>query len=194
MTVAVAIRHNNKIYLGADTAVVCGNKKLTDLTDYSKIVDFKYFYVAFAGYSLIRTALLDMKSSPNRNKVFMKMRDEVDATKFSAYIFDFVSHLLDCSPSHDRDSSDPIGELLIISKSGIYHADEYNSVTRTDSFNAIGSGQDLAKGAFEVLKRKLTPKSSDEDAKKALEDCLLISCKYSLGCSDPIHIEEISCE
>lgn len=194
MTVVVAMKHNNRYYLGADTAVVCGNKKLSDLGDYSKIVEFKHFYVAFAGYTLLRTALLDMQKSPDRNKAFMRMRDEIDATKFSAYIFDFVSHLLECSPSHEKDSSDPVGELLIISNSGIYHADEYNSVTRTSEFNSIGSGQELARGAYDILRRGLSETSSAEEAREVVRECLKVSCKYSLGCSEPLHMSEIECE
>src|ERR1700721_1092988 len=53
MTILVAVKKNDRVYLGADRITTFGNEYSTDLVNGSKIIKLKHAYLATSGYTLL---------------------------------------------------------------------------------------------------------------------------------------------
>lgn len=188
MTITAAIMYEDVAYIGSDSLVVCGSKKLTDLKNHSKIIKFDNFLVGYAGLASIRMAVLEVKNSPEyKRKSFLKMRSENDATKFATAVADKLDMILENNPIFKKDQDMETGQLIILSKSGIYHIDELSGVVAHNNFCAIGSGQDFSFGAYEVLKKYL----NKDNVEETLKECINVSCIHSNLCEGPIVMESL---
>jgi ATP-dependent protease HslVU (ClpYQ) peptidase subunit len=50
MTILVAVKKNDRVYMGADRITTFGNEYFTDIVNGSKIIKLKHAYLATSGY------------------------------------------------------------------------------------------------------------------------------------------------
>ena len=62
MTILVAVKKNNKVFLGADRITMFGSEYATDLVDNCKIMKLKHGYLATSGYTLFKNIFEHLSS------------------------------------------------------------------------------------------------------------------------------------
>jgi ATP-dependent protease HslVU (ClpYQ) peptidase subunit len=183
MTVIIALKKDNKIYLGADSALV-DNWTVTQ-TKQPKIFKLGEFLIGVAGYP--RTAQLI------QYQLMIKPQTE-HQSDFSYLCTDFVnsvkSLLVDNDNVKNLDGSKQIDEsdLLFGYRNNIYAMDtNFQIIQTTDSYNAIGSGQEIALGAMAVF----TKFNGFWFPEVIIKNALSIVDKHHMGVCKPFRVMSI---
>lgn len=179
MTCCIALKHNNEIWIGTDSRI-CRDSQIQTPKNGMKIVEFKTFVVAWAGIASLRGIL---KSLSTRN---IKMKNELDAIKFSQTVWDKLLRLLDNSVT-DAERPGINMDLIICTKDSIYHCDQFGLATEYEDFTAIGCGADIALGSLHTLFYNNLIK----DPKKTIEEVLETVYNYDSACGGPVHIIKV---
>lgn len=183
MTVIIALKHDNKIYLGSDSALIDGYT--ITKTKQSKIFKLGEFLIGVAGYP--RTAQLIQYQLTIKPQTEHQSDFAYLCTEFSNSVKNL---LVDNDHIKNQDGSKQTDEsgLLFGYKSNIYSMDaNFQIIQTTDCYAAIGSGQELALGAMAAFTRFNAFWLPEVMIKNALE----IVDKHNMGVCKPFRIMKL---
>lgn len=166
MTIVASIRSSRGFIIGSDSRVTEGMHIIAKPTP--KIIEFPAGYVGWCGYTIVRHIIEDMHKS---KKAYMGMRNSKDIREFSLHVFEKLA----AYPLKGEVG----GDLLFITKKGIFETDSFGDVIEHDKWAAIGSGRDYTLGTFHALE-EIKMKEQEK-----LEKALQSACRHDAGCAPP---------
>lgn len=175
MSIVIAIRCNNKIYLGADTQATKGQIKERT----SKIWKVEHLKnSAFGWTGSLRNSQL-VKYAPGIITEFEEFNG-IDTRFVVLNLFDRVYELFRLHgivPKEDKEPRELNDEFIFACKDNAWVISYDGSVTEIDDYLCIGSGSDVALGVLETNKGD-DPKTRIEKAIKASSDKTLYVNSY----------------
>lgn len=179
MTVLVAVKKLNKVFLGADSLTTLGDRKLSHTINDSKIIKFNNFAVGISGTGPIRDVFEEMSLTEWTNY------DIKDRASVHIFIDEFFIRFKDNFP--DMDSEDKT-EFLVCTKNKIFLVSDEVNIFEKKDFWAAGCGDSYALGALEVLYPEMTTKTKIKDG---INQAIKTACKFSMYCETPIEVIEV---
>lgn len=168
MSVAVVVKKDNKVVVGADT-LQCFDSNMTDDDNLneSKLRHIGSAVLASTGWGLYDNILDDYL----KGKKFVRLSTKQDIFLFFKRLWPVLHEKYSFVKNQCDDSDSPFGELdssfLIATKKRIFFVSSNMCVTEFLKFYAIGAGRDYAIGAMHVLYGQ--DKSAEEIARSAIE-------------------------
>ncbi|MBC8550767.1 MAG: hypothetical protein H8D23_14075 [Candidatus Brocadiales bacterium] len=168
MSIAVVVKKDNKIVIGADT-LQCFDSNMTgeDNLVESKLRRIGSAMVAGAGWGLYDNILDDYLKGKKPVRLTTKQQIFLFFKKLWPVLHEKYSFV----KNQGDDADSPFGELdssfLIATKKRIFFVSSNMCVTEFQKFYAIGAGRDYAIGAMQVLYDQ--EKSAEEIARLAIE-------------------------
>lgn len=184
MTILVAVKKNDRVFLGADRITTFGNEYFTDLVDGSKIIKLKHAYFATSGYTLLDNIIEHLHVSKH------KMMDNTFRTRAEVFSF-FLELYAELKKSYTlvdtgKDTYAAIYNVfLIVTPQAIYGVSNNLSVHEYDRYAAHGAGADYALGCLYGIYDTID--DGFELARLALE----AACHFSIYCKEPLDIIEV---
>jgi ATP-dependent protease HslVU (ClpYQ) peptidase subunit len=184
MTILVAVKKNDRVFLGADRITTFGNEYFTDLVDGSKIIKLKHAYFATSGYTLLDNIIEHLHVSKH------KMMDNTFRTRAEVFSF-FLELYAELKKSYTlvdtgKDTYAAIYNVfLIVTPQDIYGVSNNLSVHEYDRYAAHGAGADYALGCLYGIYDTID--DGFELARLALE----AACHFSIYCKEPLDIIEV---
>ena len=182
MTCIVGLEHNNKVYIGGDSAS-CGNWDIA-ITRLPKVFRTNGFLIGYSG-SFRMGQLLQYKL-----EVRERGPDEDDMTYM---VCGFAEAIRKCLKEYGfakvENNEESFGKFLVGYKSKLYLLDydlQVNSFY--EGLYAIGCGSFYAMGALEAIKCA----GSIDHPEVAIRQVLEISAKYSNGVRGPFEVLSVS--
>ncbi len=169
MSIAVVVKKDNKIVIGADT-LQCFDSNMTgeDNLDESKLRRIGNAMVA--GWGLYDNILDDYL----KEKKSVRLSTKQQVFLFFKRLWPVLHEKYSFVKDQCDDNSSPFGELdssfLIATKKRIFFVSSNMCVTEFRKFYAIGAGRDYAIGAMHVLYDQ--EKSAEEIARLAIESAI----------------------
>lgn len=176
MTCIIGYIGKNRMYIGGDSAGVSENS--VDIRTDEKV--FKKKNMLFGFTSSFRLGQL-LRFSLNIPKQPDNMNDYAYMCTF------FIDAVRECFKeggySKIENNKERGGIFLVCYKGEIYRIDsDFQVGTYKEPFVSIGSGEDYARGALNILK------SLDLPIKKKIEQALVVAASHSTGVRPPFHI------
>ena len=168
MSIAVVVKKDNKIVIGADT-LQCFDSNMTgvDNLNESKLRCIGNAMVAGAGWGLYDNILDDYL----KGKKPVRLSTKQDIFLFFKKLWPVLHEKYSFVKNQCDNAESPFGELdssfLIATKKRIFFVSSNMCVTEFRKFYAIGAGRDYAIGAIHVLYDQ--EKSAEEIARLAIE-------------------------
>lgn len=168
MSIAVVVRKNNEIVIGADTLQCFDSSQASiDNLNESKLRRIGCAILSSAGWGLYDNILDDYLSS--RKSVDLSTKHEV--FKFFKELWPVLHEKYSFVNNQCENKDSPFGELdssfLIATKEHIFSVSSNMCVTEFLKYYAIGAGRDYAIGAMHVLYNQ--DKNAEEIARLAIE-------------------------
>lgn len=178
MTCIIGLIRNKKVYIGGDSAGVAGND-ITIRKD-SKVFKVDKFIIGYTN-SFRMGQLLRFKL-----KVDDQERNITDYEYMCTKFIDAVRKCLkDGGYAKIYDEREEIGTFLIGYKNKLYVIfDDLQVGESYENFNAVGCGEDYAKGALDIILKS----SKGYTAEKIIEKVLTTVVKFSSGVRPPFNI------
>ncbi|MHC4320947.1 MAG: hypothetical protein ACYST3_01595 [Planctomycetota bacterium] len=186
MSIAVVVKKDNKIVIGADT-LQCFDSNMTgvDNLDESKLRPIGNAMVAGAGWGLYDNILDDYL----KGKKSVRLSTKQDVFLFFKRLWPVLHEKYSFVKNQCDDATSPFGELdssfLIATKKRIFFVSSNMCVTEFQKFYAIGAGRDYAIGAMHVLYDQ--EKSAEEIARLAIEAAI----SNNVYCGGNIEIKKL---
>ncbi|MHC4267614.1 MAG: hypothetical protein ACYSTS_04035 [Planctomycetota bacterium] len=171
MSVAVVVKKDNKIVVGADT-LQCFDSNMTDVDNLneSKLRRIGPAILASTGWGLYDNILDDYL----KGKKSVKLSTKQDIFLFFKKLWPILHEKYSFVKNQCDDSDSPFGELdssfLIATKKRIFFVSSNMCVTEFLKFYAVGAGRDYSIGAMHVLYDQ--NKSAEEIARLAIETAI----------------------
>ena len=168
MSIAVVVKKDNKIVIGADT-LQCFDSNMTgvDNLNESKLRRIGRSMVASAGWGLYDNILDDYL----KGKKSVRLSTKQEVFLFFKRLWPVLHEKYSLVKNQCEGADSPFGELdssfLIATKKRIFFVSSNMCVTEFLKFYAIGAGRDYAIGAMHVLYDQ--EKSAEEIARLAIE-------------------------
>jgi ATP-dependent protease HslVU (ClpYQ) peptidase subunit len=186
MTCIVALKHNNKIYMGADSLGSNGStmSKAVRLDEKVFVKDDMLF--GFTTSFRMGQILRYVMTAPERPEGITDMAYLV-AYWIPALIACFEDNGFRGYKEDDDEKSKVGGEFLLGYRGTLYHIEgDFQVGIPADQFSAAGCGQDLALGAVYAAKN-----AGVKAPEKIITMALEASEHFSAGCQGPFHILSI---
>lgn len=179
MTCVVALRHENKIYVGCDSAGVGGYSRSNRLDP--KIYRVSEMLIGFTT-SFRMGQLLGYSLTPPRH------HSDVAVENYMATAF--INAVRDCLKAggwaEKEKEQERGGNFLVAFKGRIFEVQsDYQVAENAEPYNAVGCGVDLALGSFHTSHRW------SQSPKERIELALEAAAAFSAGVYPPFRIEEI---
>ncbi len=184
MTILIAIKKNNRVFVGADRITTFGSGYSTDLVDGSKIVKLKHGYLATSGYTLLDNVIEHLFKS-NHKLVENPFRDRSDVFTFFLELYNEMKKSYTLVDSGKETYASFYNVFLVVTAHSIYGVSSNLSVHEYDRFAAKGAGSDYALGCLYGCYDLMN--DGFEIARLALE----AACRYSIYCKEPLDIVEV---
>ncbi|MBK9142663.1 MAG: hypothetical protein IPM23_09225 [Candidatus Melainabacteria bacterium] len=184
MTILVAVKKNERIWIGADRITCFGSEYATDLKDGSKIMKLKHAYLATSGYTLLDNII---------EHLYENGSDLLDSEfKTRAQVFEFFLKLYgEMKKTYTlvdtgKDTYAGIYNVfLLVTADRIYGIANNLSVNEFERYAAKGAGSDYAQGCLYGLYDLL------DDGHELTRLALEAACHFSIYCKEPIDILEV---
>lgn len=184
MTCIVALRHDDKVYVGGDSAAVSG-WDVSERAD-SKVFWNKEFLIGFAGSYRFGQIMQYHFSPPSDDGMASYTLKHYPMKYMCVY---FIPALRACLKengflkSENEQEGTGNGYCIVAHGTGMFRIDsDFQVAVPADPFMAIGSGNDLALGALYATSRK-------RDPRKRLLLALEASAKFNIGVRGPFVID-----
>ena len=180
MTCIIGMIKNKKVYIGGDSAGVCGYD-VTIRRD-SKVFKNGNFIIGYTS-SFRMGQLLRFK---------LKVKDQLEEQDDYEYMCTtFIDAVRECLKDNGysvvNNNNEYIGEFLVGYNSRLYYIGNDLQVGESyDNFHSVGCGECYAKGAMEIL-----TKSSKQSPRQIIKKALEIVVKFSGGVRPPFNIVEV---
>ncbi len=189
MTIITAVQKNGEVAIACDTQSTSYNRTLKHTADYktnhSKLLHYGDSILGLAGYCSIHQIFEDLLSQTepapwsNRTEIFRWFLDHHDVLKNRYFLNPTISN------GKGQIIENNWSSALIINPNGIFRTDGSRAVFEYSKFWAIGSGQDFALGALEILYEQ------DLTASEIAEAAAFTATQFNPGCAPPIYVETI---
>ena len=186
MTVAVAVRKQDRLVLAADALVHFGGQRFVPRnTRARKIHRIGESLIAWAGWSLyaeLLTAHLSVQEPP-------PLSTEAEVFTFFVQFWRAMQAnytYLQGTPEAGHPFANLDSTFLLVNPSGIYRVAGDMDVTTFTEYSAIGSGSQYALGALSVLYDQLDDPAAI--ARRAVE----VGIDFDVYCGAPIDLEEVA--
>ena len=190
MTIITAVQKDNEIAIACDSQSVSGNWNLMYTAEYqanrSKLLTYGDSILGLSGKVAVHQIFEDLlsQSEPvplaSRQEIFRWLLSHQKQLKDHYYL------KTDAGNDKNQVTEAVWISALIANPYGIFGISAYRQVMEYSKFWAIGSGENFALGAMEILYEQ--PLSATEIAEKAA----LTATKFNPGCAPPIYVETIS--
>ena len=186
MSVVVAIKKNDRIYMGADTQTSAGDRQKNFLGEGSRKI-----------HLLDNGILLGLVGSKKGSELLATCPEifelpesgEFDKQYVTEHIVPRVHERLAENDLLDKSEDEPVRwmcSFVLAYKDKLFWIPDAGIVTRLEHFVAIGAGDDLAYAGLEALDREeITDESAIYDR---LEACLRVSADYRCSVSAPFYL------
>lgn len=180
MTIAVAVRRNKKIFIGADTLEVYGDHKNYG----TKIVKIKDCYVSGSGMSNSQSIIEGLVKSADWVESF-KMESVQDAKAFSNEIWAALKEEVKLWPAGAKNEDDGGEELLIVTPTKIFKTSRMGYVTEIKDYACIGSGSSYGYGNLH------RSSAATISGKVMVELALEAACYFDNNCGGEFEVFEV---
>jgi len=184
MTILVAVKKNNRIYVGADRITTFGSEYFTDLVDGSKIIKLKNAYLATSGYTLLDNVIEHLHETGHP----MMDNEFNDRSQVFSFFLDLYAELKKSYTLVDTGKDTYAGiynSFVLVTARGIFGVSNNLSVHEYERFIAHGSGSDYALGCLYGTYDSIS--DGFEVTRLALES----ACHFSIYCREPLDIIEV---
>lgn len=185
MTCIVSLKHEDKIYIGGDTAAVSGlsvNNRLD-----TKVFQNKKMLIGYAG-SFRLGQLMRFAFKPPKH-----LKDKDD---YEYMCVDVISAIQKCFEKHGfgghnkKEEKETSGQMLIAYRGQLYEIyEDYQVGIPADPFQSIGCGSDLAIGAMYALQN--LPKNGKIAPQDQIKIALDAASTFNGGVLPPYNILSI---
>lgn len=170
MTVIVAGVIRNRVVIGADTRTTLDDDATLANIKESKLVRFKNgFVVGAAGLGAVTETLWTLANQD------IKITNRASVLAFVKKFWQTFDEI--------EENPDKTAEMLICTKSNIFHALNKSGVAEMNGFWAVGTGKPYALGALECCYGDV---STIGDLERAIKRAMTIACKYQSDCGEPL--------
>jgi len=184
MTILIAVKKNNRVFVGADRITTFGSGYSTDLVDGTKIVKLKHGYLATSGYTLLDNVIEHLFKS-NHKLVENEFKDRSDVFTFFLELYNEMKKSYTLVDSGKETYASFYNVFLVVTARSIYGVSSNLSVHEYDRFAAKGAGSDYSLGCLYGCYDLLH--DGFEITRLALE----AACRYSIYCKEPLDIVEV---
>lgn len=184
MTILVAVKKNDRVFVGADRITTFGSEYATDLVGSCKIMKLKHGYLATSGYTLLDNIIEHLHE--NRKELLdseLKTRAQVFQFFLSLY-----GELKDNYTLIDAGKDTYAGiynVFLLVTPTSIFGVSNNLSVHEYERYASKGAGSDYSMGALYALYDIM------DDGHELTRVALEAACHYSIYCKEPIDILEV---
>lgn len=185
MTILVAVKKNNRVFLGVDSFASNGNTVMPDLTYPWKIIKLKHAYIATTGWSLLQNIVEHLKAT-NHKMMENTFSSRNDVFSFFLVLYSELRKNYTLVDPGKETYAQIYNNFLIATASNIYAISSNISVTEHEHYVAKGAGADYALGClygtYDII----------DDGKVVVRRALEAACKLNIYCREPLEIIEIT--
>ena len=181
MTILVAVKKNDRVYLGADRITTFGNEYSTDLVNGSKIIKLKHAYLATSGYTLLDN-VIEHLYAVNHKMMDNTFRNRAEVFSFFLELFGELKKNYTLVDVGKDTYATMYNVFLLVTPTSIYGISNNLAVHEYERFAAKGAGADYAQGClygvFDLM----------EDGFEITRLALEAACHFSIYCKEPLDI------
>lgn len=184
MTVIAAIKKEGEVWIGVDS--FWGDhyhQMMSSAKDTSKIISFKNFKIAIAGYATLRDAC-QLLAEEEFKEYLMDTKE--DARTFAAKLYEKLFSLVSKGCIENPKEDAYRGSFIIASKSKIFQVFQNLSCFEME-YCSGGAGERFCLAAMDSLVQNDLINSPEE----ILYSALKTTCRLSPYCSEPIVVEKV---
>lgn len=184
MTILVAVKKNDRVFLGADRITTFGQEYFTDLVNGGKIIKLKHAYLATSGYTLLDNVLEHLHA---RNHKIMdnKFSSRADVFQFMLEMYGELKKQYTLTDTGKDTYAGIYNVFLVVTAKSIYGISNNLTVTEYASYVAKGAGSDYALGCLYALYDTV------EDGRELARMALEAACHFCIYCREPLDIIEV---
>jgi ATP-dependent protease HslVU (ClpYQ) peptidase subunit len=181
MTILVAVKKNDRVYLGADRITTFGNEYSTDLVNGSKIIKLKHAYLATSGYTLLDN-VIEHLYAVNHKMMENPFKNRAEVFSFFLELFGELKKNYTLVDVGKDTYATMYNVFLVVTPDSIYGISNNLAVHEYDRFAAKGAGADYAQGClygiFDLI----------DDGFEVTRLALEAACHFSIYCKEPLDI------
>jgi ATP-dependent protease HslVU (ClpYQ) peptidase subunit len=181
MTILVAVKKNDRVYLGADRITTFGNEYSTDLVNGSKIIKLKHAYLATSGYTLLDN-VIEHLYAVNHKMMENTFQNRAEVFSFFLELFGELKKNYTLVDVGKDTYATMYNVFLVVTPDSIYGISNNLAVHEYERFAAKGAGADYAQGClygiFDLM----------DDGFEVTRLALEAACHFSIYCKEPLDI------
>lgn len=184
MTILVAVKKNDRVFLGADRITTFGQEYFTDLVNGGKIIKLKHAYLATSGYTLMDNVLEHMHA--NNHKIMdNKFASRADVFQFMLEMYTELKKQYTLTDTGKDTYAGIYNVFLVVTDKSIFGISNNLTVTEYSSYVAKGAGSDYSLGCLYALYDTV------DDGKELTRMALEAACHFCIYCREPLDIIEV---
>ncbi|HEY9775181.1 MAG TPA: hypothetical protein V6C81_15560 [Planktothrix sp.] len=184
MTILVAVKKNNRVFLGADRITTFGNEYTTDLVNGSKIMKLKHAYLATSGYTLLDN-VIEHLFTHNHKMVENEFNNRAQVFSFFLELYSELKKSYTLIDGGKDTYASMYNVFLVVTPTNIYGISNNLAVHEYEKFAAKGAGSDYSQGALYGIYDLL------DDGFEITRVALEAACHFSIYCKEPIDVIEV---
>ena len=184
MTILVAVKKNNRVFLGADRITTFGNEYSTDLVNSSKIIKLKNGYLATSGYTLLDNVIEHLYNTDHK-MMENSFKDRAQVFHFFLQLFTEMRKNYTLVDTGKDTYATMYNVFLLVTPASIYGVSNNLAVHEYEKYAAKGAGSDYAQGCLYGTYDLL------DDAFEITRLALESACHFSIYCKEPLDIIEV---
>jgi ATP-dependent protease HslVU (ClpYQ) peptidase subunit len=184
MTILVAVKKNDRVYMGADRITTFGNEYFTDIVNGSKIIKLKHAYLATSGYTLMDN-IIEHLHQLNHKMLDNPFQDRAQTFSFFLELYGELKKSYTLVDTGKDTFAGIYNVFLIVTPSHIFGVSNNLSVHEYDRYAAQGAGSDYALGSLYATYDRI------DDGMELTRSALEAACHFSIYCKEPLDIIEV---
>jgi ATP-dependent protease HslVU (ClpYQ) peptidase subunit len=184
MTILVAVKKNQRVFLGADRITTFGNEYSTDLVNSSKIIKLPHAYIATSGYTLLDNVIEHLYETDHK-MIENTFKDRAQVFYFFLQLFTEMRKNYTLVDTGKDTYATMYNVFLLVTPHSVYGVSNNLAVHEYERFAAKGAGSDYAQGCLYGTYDLLD--DGFEITRLALES----ACHFSIYCKEPLDIIEV---
>lgn len=184
MTILVAVKKNNQVFVGADRITTFGSEYATDLVDNCKMMKLRNGYLATSGYTLIKN-IIEHLSVHDNELINSRFESKTDVFQFFLKLYTELKDNYTLVDAGKDTYAGIYNSFILVTPKSIFGVANNLSVHEYDRYVARGAGSDYSLGSLYSLYDIL------DDGQELTRLALEAACQYSLYCKEPLDIIEV---
>ena len=185
MTILVAVKKNDRVFLGADRITTFGNEYHTDLVGGQKIIKLKNAYLATSGYTLLDNVIEHLVTT-NHKMMDNGFKNRADVFAFFLELYGELKKSYTLVDTGKDTYAGIYNVFLIVTPRAIYGISNNLSVCEYPEYVAKGAGSDYSLGCLYGLYESI------DNGAELVRLSLEAACHFSVYCKEPLDIIEVS--